>query len=655
MKQGVNRANASSFTKKIVMNLLVGLLWTPCIFAGTTGKITGQVTDAFGLPLPGAAVVLEGNNRGSETDEEGIYFLLSVEPGRHTLVAHMIGYESVQKTEVLVTSDFTTNVSFKMTEKPLQMGEIVVEAQAGSGGWGMISGRANMPAIEADKTMSKHIIRSEDLEVLTILRDLDSILELQGGVAIDQDGDELFIRSARSDAIAYYIDGLPVPARDHLYSRPYRDVNRLAIQEMIVVTGGLDAEYGNAQGGVVSVVTREGGGYGGSIDYQFSPPGQRHWGENVYESPIHLGQMHWDDPEWVSETVVLPNGNEVLAHPRRDYTRVWGQFLEGSLSVPMSQNATTFFSSQWERSPRPFPAAYQTTPFNLNTLGKFTYQPRTHLKIIGGGFYDRIKMASETRVEREETNDTATHTIDRPVLGGSLDLRHEGRNIFVHNANPAGDLWDKDQMWWMGVNHIVSARTFYEVRVAWSQSLRDTANVIFPQGTTELSQVRPGKPILDRNRIFTVHRDIMFWNRHKRNRLMLKADLSSQVHKRHFIKTGIEIIRFDNWGQSFRTDDDGDTWMRWYSKEYEQNGFFDGTRLEGVSPWQTEVYVQDKIELDGMVMNTGIRFGAFINNGRMHDGKHYAGSPMWSGMTRSLNMPTIKGKTPQQNPISLGL
>jgi hypothetical protein len=616
------------------------------VFAGTTGKITGQVTDEFGMPLPGVAVVLEHNKRGAETDEEGIYFLLSVEPGRHTLIAHMIGYASVQKTEVLVTSDFTTNVSFKMKEKPLELGEIVVEAQSGSGGWGMMSGRANTPAIEADKTMSKSIIRGEDLEVLTILRDLDSVLELQGGVSVGQDGGELFIRSARSGALAYYLDGLPMPARDHLYSRPYRDINRLAVQEMVVVTGGLDAEYGNAQGGVVSVVTREGiGGYGGTIDYQITPPGQKHWGKNVYDSPIHLGQVHWDDPKWVSEAVVLPNGNEVLAHPRRDYTGVWGHFLEGSLGVPLNNNTISFLSSQWQRVPEPFPAAYQTSPFNLNTLAKFTYKPQQRFKIIGGGLYDRRKLASESRLEREETGDNVTSLADRPILGGALDLRHEGRGIFLNDAHFGGDLLDKEQMFWLGFNHILSERTFYEIRFARSLSERDTANVMFPLGVTHLSDVRPGATILDANGIFAVHRDVMSWNRHRRNRFVLKADLSSQVHKRHFVKTGLEMIRYDNWAQAFRNDVVGDTWGAWYSKTYEQNGFFEGTQLQGVTPIQAEVYIQDKIELDGMIVNTGIRFGAFINREEMHDAKHYLGSPMWNGMTRKRNMPTIPGKT----------
>lgn len=62
----------------VVMVFVLGLgAW---VFAGTTGKLTGQVTDEQGLPLPGASVVIEGTKRGSVTDEEGVFLILSIEP-----------------------------------------------------------------------------------------------------------------------------------------------------------------------------------------------------------------------------------------------------------------------------------------------------------------------------------------------------------------------------------------------------------------------------------------------------------------------------------------------------------------------------------------------------------------------------------------------
>lgn len=80
-----------TISKLILASLLFFVLIHP-IHAGTSGKITGQVTDEHGDPLPGASVVIEGTTRGTTTDSEGIYFLLSVDPGRINLIASMIGY-----------------------------------------------------------------------------------------------------------------------------------------------------------------------------------------------------------------------------------------------------------------------------------------------------------------------------------------------------------------------------------------------------------------------------------------------------------------------------------------------------------------------------------------------------------------------------------
>jgi hypothetical protein len=118
----------------------------------TTGKITGQVTDEAGNPIPGVAVVIAGTKRGTETDVEGIYFLLSIEPGTHTLMASMVGYESQRLEDVIVSSDFTTNESFELKELVIAQQEIVVEAQRSAQEWGMLSAKANTPAVESDKT-----------------------------------------------------------------------------------------------------------------------------------------------------------------------------------------------------------------------------------------------------------------------------------------------------------------------------------------------------------------------------------------------------------------------------------------------------------------------------------------------------------------------
>ena len=215
----------------LVMLVLLGAILSLCgdSLAGTTGKITGQVTDEAGNPVPGVAVRIEGTRRGTETDVEGIYLLLSVEPGKHGLIASMVGYESQRREDVMVSSDFTTNASFKLKELPVQLGEIVVEAQRGTVQWGMLSMKANTPPVAPDKTTSLYVVRAEDIEALPIVREMAEFIELQAGVAIDETGNVITVRAGDPEDVAYSVDGILLPTTDVEDTRVYRDFNRLSV------------------------------------------------------------------------------------------------------------------------------------------------------------------------------------------------------------------------------------------------------------------------------------------------------------------------------------------------------------------------------------------------------------------------------------------
>ena len=212
------------------------------VYAGVTGKIQGVVRDAqTGETLPGANVVLEGTKRGATTDVNGFYIILSVDPGSYKMTASLIGYDAQSKTDIRVQSDFTSEVNFLVREAALQLGEMVVVAER--------------PPVEPDRTTSKYIVGVDDIENLPMVRSASEFIELQAGVSVDGD---VSIRAGDAEDTAYYVDGVRLQSTDGA-TRVYRDVNRSSIQEMTVVTGGMEAEYGNAQAGVVSFVTREGG------------------------------------------------------------------------------------------------------------------------------------------------------------------------------------------------------------------------------------------------------------------------------------------------------------------------------------------------------------------------------------------------------------
>ena len=130
------------------LSLCTALALSGSAWAGTTGKIVGKVLDQNGEALPGANVVIEGQNLGSTADAEGFYVILRADPGLYTLKASLIGYQTESLTDVRVQADVTTEVDFRLEEATLELGEMVVKAER--------------PPVEVDKTFSKYIVGAVD-------------------------------------------------------------------------------------------------------------------------------------------------------------------------------------------------------------------------------------------------------------------------------------------------------------------------------------------------------------------------------------------------------------------------------------------------------------------------------------------------------------
>jgi len=608
------------FLKTISMIALSTVVGVGISYAATTGKLQGVLRDAqTGESLPGANVRIDGTKRGAVTDGNGFYVILLVEPGIYSVTGSMVGYDAQRQTDIKVQSDFTTTVDFSVRETALQLGEITVVAER--------------PPIEPDKTTSKYILSAEDLASVPIVRDLGDFIELQAGVSIDAEGDEIMIRGGDRQDVAYIIDGVRVATTDGRGSRTGigRNLNKTAVQELQIITGGYNAEYGNAQGGVVSMVTRDGGSaFSGMADYQFTPSGQKHWGKNVYDSPLHRGNNKWDDATWVAAQIAIPadldgdgNTDVVQAHRRLDYTGQMGHRIEANLAGPLTQDLTFFASSQWRKLPAAFLDANLTTPPNTSNTAKLTFSASPSLKLRVGGIYDR----------RE-------NTFTGPSSGGRLNLRDSGRNIFLSVVNPTGNFVDTDGMYYLGITHSLSPKTFYEVRLAYSTSTRDTMdlNRHFTVGENlTSSRVTDGH--------YTIYREVTNWSQWEYKRLSFKADLSSQVNKQNFVKAGLEVIRYNNWYQQRWSDGPTHRRIRWFSKTYNETAFWPNQDNVGLNPMDFGIFLQDKIEFEGMIVNAGVRGEFFFQNTWIKDTDAWYGlKAPWNGMTRSKYVPEAKGK-----------
>jgi hypothetical protein len=108
----------TNFHRKSIppLAVLVVLVWCLGLLAGTTGKISGRVTDAQTKEgLPGVAVMIEGTKIGAATDFEGNYVIPNTAPGVYRLSASTVGYTKMVMTNVEVNIDKTTTIDFRLS------------------------------------------------------------------------------------------------------------------------------------------------------------------------------------------------------------------------------------------------------------------------------------------------------------------------------------------------------------------------------------------------------------------------------------------------------------------------------------------------------------------------------------------------------------
>jgi len=225
----------------IVVQSIYGLPSLADAGEGMSGKISGRVVELdSGQPMVGATIYIEEAGIGAVAAQDGSYTIINVPPGLYTVRASMVGFGTVRKAEVRVSIDRTTRVDFELAVEIIQGEEVLITA--------------TRPIIEVDRTTSASYVDSEAIENLPV-QEVSDILQLQSGVTYDSQG-RLHMRGGRSGEVAYLVDGIPVTNQ---YSGGSKiEIENNWIQELQVISGVFNAEYGQAQSGVVNIVTKAG-------------------------------------------------------------------------------------------------------------------------------------------------------------------------------------------------------------------------------------------------------------------------------------------------------------------------------------------------------------------------------------------------------------
>ena len=228
-------------TKRLISLVTVLAVLSSMVMGQTSGKLAGTVYDASqNAPLGFTNVVVQGTSLGAVSDENGRYVILDVPPGVYNVVCTYIGYSSLEVQELTVISGLTTTQDFRMQPEDV-VGQVVTVV-------------ADKPLINMNSTNTTRVVDAELIENMAV-RGVENVVALQTGVV--QKLGEIHIRGSRFQDVAYYVDG--VYMNDVFDMRNTSTMSNQAMEEMQLQTGGFSAQYGNANGGVVSTSTRTGG------------------------------------------------------------------------------------------------------------------------------------------------------------------------------------------------------------------------------------------------------------------------------------------------------------------------------------------------------------------------------------------------------------
>jgi hypothetical protein len=315
-----------------------------CLAAGvplyaqtTSASVSGVVKDAGGLVLPGVSVVLVDQNRGTEqtvmSDEKGDFLFPYVQPGTYTLKLSLTGFQSLEKTGVIVNAnDRLMAGNFTLTLG--QLSESVVVTGVSSD-------------IQLKSGERAYTLQSAAIQNLAVNgRSFFGLAVMVPGVLPNSDTpgqvSNFNVNGQRANSNNMTIDGVAnIDTGDN--GGNMAQTNLDAVAEFKVLTSSYQAEYGRAVGGQVQVVTKSG-------TNRFS--GSAYW---------YARRSEWNANTWLNNR----SGTPLAKSSRNDS----GFTIGGPV---LKQKLFFFYSQEFQRRKDPVGEQRVTVPTDLERLGDFS-------------------------------------------------------------------------------------------------------------------------------------------------------------------------------------------------------------------------------------------------------------------------------------------
>ncbi len=605
-----------------ILTLFMLLVSLPAlIFAQSDGRLMGHVTDAeTGEPLIGANVIIVGTSFGAATDIDGNYVIMNIDAGTYELKASFLGYQTTITSNVHVTGGLTTYINFKLSSTDISTETVTVVAQR--------------ELIKKDATSSIRTVSADEIDNLPV-RGVTEIVSLTAGVV--NYNNEIHIRGGREDEVGYYLEGISIA--NPVDGGRAVTLGNDAVEEIQVEAGGFSAEYGGSNSGIIRSQLRS--------------------GTNNFNASF----------EYITDNIGVQSADDFYTQTDKRLGAYWYGKNESSLSLsgPLGTNkikAFYNFNYAFDRSnaKRGYPG------FDYGRIGFESDKNNTYNN-------DSLLLVYPKGVRRNQRRQTFTHsgtiTMDlKPIklrlagtyTTGTRDIG--GSSIFDINNSRYSEEAFHNGAFSVNFTHVISDNLFYKATVgyafqdgettdpylgadywAYGDSLANAnAGVVWTRNQKEretwkdltAAQTRYLNPLELNIFGWTFDPDgrvASNYSKFSNTGLSGRLDFTWVPNKKNYVKAGVDFKQHTVRNWSVRQTQRGFAYSLHNGETKEEilyragvNNY--GYNLEGTEevdegwyaphkPVELGLYIQDKLELDNLILNLGLRYDYFDMDNKM--------------------------------------
>jgi hypothetical protein len=610
---------------------------------GQRGKIAGTVIDAASKePLIGANIKLKGTTLGGVTDMEGKYVILGIQPGSYSVSATFLGYSTVTQTDVVVNIDRTTELKFQLKETAIQAEEVTIVA--------------TKPKIVKDQTATAQTMDTRELTT-SPAEGIRGAMDLAASFQKNAQG-VYSVRGSGNYEVNFQINGVDqmtastsAPgafATDKANNSWKFDVNPLGVQQLQLISGGFSAEYGNAQAGVVKVVTREGSPkLKGEVRFEYRPPGQYHWGPYLYNSQNYEWQKWGTLDKWLSPQNKQNNARDLNLSTRyKDLYEKYYRLVGGGNKVDSTTYQTietaeiTWAYGVWLKN---------HSPSDDNVLGVYDYREYGYTRYLvgfGGPLGSDPNVARFYFSGEYRSNPTRLPTAEKLQVYQNYLLNviiqpwdaHKFKLMGMYQ-NYRGGIWSgSDDIRWSGLAftppgistkymikvdpvrteqtvtqslnwvHTIDAESYieatishqretYELPYEWLPAYNQAKSSLDSMNDIQGYVLRPGAWYEGTYFREPFNVSTNYYQDNRTEHASVSTDYTNQINKEHLLKMGGRFYYWDMVNNGVNSSYQANTYIA-------RSGFGEYYKAY---PWYGSFYAQDKMELSGMVLNLGLR------------------------------------------------